>query len=52
MAEAFPVEAFCEEVAYTGAKWLIFPFGQNNRDGYDDLVLGMHYSGSYIILLI
>jgi len=26
---AFPVEKFCNEIAATGAGWLIFPFGQN-----------------------
>ena len=30
MVDAFPVESFCDEVELTGAKWLIFPFGQNN----------------------
>ena len=30
MADAFPVKSFCDEVEHTGAKWLIFPFGQNN----------------------
>ena len=27
--DAFPVDTFCDEVASTGAGWLIFPFGQN-----------------------
>ena len=25
--DAFPVERFCDEIASTGAGWLIFPFG-------------------------
>ncbi|MCC5845687.1 MAG: alpha-L-fucosidase [Verrucomicrobia bacterium] len=27
--DAFPVEQFCDQIAATGAGWLIFPFGQN-----------------------
>ena len=32
--DAFDVEAFCENVAESGAKWLIFPFGHVAGGGY------------------
>lgn len=32
--DAFDVDAFCDRVAATGAKWLIFPFGHVAGGGY------------------
>jgi len=31
--DAFPVEKFCDEIASTGAGWLIFPIGHSSGIG-------------------